>query len=61
MYRAAYRTVDVDGLLVFYREAGPRDAAATLLLHGGGRNRGTARGVHGRDRSRSNKTMEGKD
>ncbi|MGO9782748.1 MAG: hypothetical protein ACLPKE_23290 [Streptosporangiaceae bacterium] len=26
MYRTAYRTVDVDGLSVFYREAGLPDA-----------------------------------
>ncbi|WP_042421046.1 alpha/beta fold hydrolase [Streptacidiphilus anmyonensis] len=31
---ATYRSVDVDGLKVFYREAGPRDAPAVLLLHG---------------------------
>jgi len=29
-----YRTVNVDGLSIFYREAGPRDAPAPLLLHG---------------------------
>jgi pimeloyl-ACP methyl ester carboxylesterase len=29
-----YRTVKVDGLSVFYREAGPKDAPAILLLHG---------------------------
>jgi len=29
-----YRTVNVDGLSIFYREAGPRDAPALLLLHG---------------------------
>ena len=29
-----YRTVDVDGVRLFYREAGPRDAPAILLLHG---------------------------
>lgn len=34
MYRTAYRTVDVDGLSVFYREAGPQDAPTILLLHG---------------------------
>jgi pimeloyl-ACP methyl ester carboxylesterase len=30
----AYRTADVDGLTVFYREAGPPDAATLVLLHG---------------------------
>jgi pimeloyl-ACP methyl ester carboxylesterase len=30
----AYRTADVDGLNVFYREAGPPDAPTLLLLHG---------------------------
>jgi pimeloyl-ACP methyl ester carboxylesterase len=34
MYRTAYRTVNVDGLSVFYREAGPADAPTILLLHG---------------------------
>ncbi|EWM18576.1 alpha/beta fold hydrolase [Kutzneria sp. 744] len=29
-----YRTVEVDGLRVFYREAGPVDAPTLLLLHG---------------------------
>jgi pimeloyl-ACP methyl ester carboxylesterase len=29
-----YRTVDVDGLKVFYREAGPAGAPKLLLLHG---------------------------
>src|SRR5258708_33199012 len=29
-----YRTVDVDGTAIFYREAGPADAPAILLLHG---------------------------
>jgi pimeloyl-ACP methyl ester carboxylesterase len=29
-----YRTVIVDGLSIFYREAGPRDAPVILLLHG---------------------------
>jgi pimeloyl-ACP methyl ester carboxylesterase len=29
-----YRTVKVDGLSIFYREAGPRDAPVLLLLHG---------------------------
>ena len=29
-----YRTVDVDGFKVFYREAGPADAPVLLLLHG---------------------------
>ncbi|MEQ8848685.1 alpha/beta hydrolase [Botrimarina sp.] len=29
-----YRTVEVDGLEIFYREAGPADAPTVLLLHG---------------------------
>ncbi|MFJ4191936.1 alpha/beta fold hydrolase [Kitasatospora sp. NPDC089509] len=34
MTSIAYRSVDVDGLSVFYREAGPADAPTLLLLHG---------------------------
>lgn len=34
MTRIRYRKVDVDGLKVFCREAGPVDAPALLLLHG---------------------------
>jgi pimeloyl-ACP methyl ester carboxylesterase len=33
-YPTFYRTVQVDGLSIFYREAGPKDAPAILLLHG---------------------------
>ena len=29
-----YRTVQVDGIDIFYREAGPKDAPTILLLHG---------------------------
>jgi pimeloyl-ACP methyl ester carboxylesterase len=29
-----YRTANVDGLSIFYREAGPKDAPVILLLHG---------------------------
>src|SRR6202166_1879601 len=29
-----YRTIEVDGLAIFYREAGPKDAPTLLLLHG---------------------------
>ena len=29
-----YRTLQVDGLSIFYREAGPKNAPAILLLHG---------------------------
>ncbi len=29
-----YRTVQVDGLSIFYRETGPKDAPTILLLHG---------------------------
>ena len=34
MSRIKYLTADVDGFQVFYREAGPADAAVLLLLHG---------------------------
>jgi pimeloyl-ACP methyl ester carboxylesterase len=34
MSSVAHRTIDIDGLSVFYREAGPKDAPAILLLHG---------------------------
>lgn len=34
MSPATYRTADVDGFKVFYREAGPRGAPKLLLLHG---------------------------
>ena len=29
-----YLTIDIDGTSIFYRDAGPRDAPALLLLHG---------------------------
>jgi alpha-beta hydrolase superfamily lysophospholipase len=29
-----YRTIKTDGLSIFYREAGPKDAPTLLLLHG---------------------------
>jgi len=29
-----YRTIQVDGLSIFYREAGPKNAPTLLLLHG---------------------------
>ncbi|MGA7353968.1 MAG: hypothetical protein WBW76_00925, partial [Candidatus Cybelea sp.] len=32
--RSNYRAVDVDGTKIFYRQAGPRDTATILLLHG---------------------------
>jgi hypothetical protein len=32
--KVAYRTVKIDGLDIFYREAGQKNAAAVLLLHG---------------------------
>jgi len=31
---SAYRTISVDGLSIFYREAGPKNAPTLLLLHG---------------------------
>src|SRR5215475_11103935 len=34
MSTATYLKVDVDGIGVFYREAGPKDAPTILLLHG---------------------------
>jgi pimeloyl-ACP methyl ester carboxylesterase len=30
----SYRTVNIDGLSIFYREAGPKDGPTILLLHG---------------------------
>jgi pimeloyl-ACP methyl ester carboxylesterase len=33
-YATVYRTIQIDGLSIFYREAGPKDAPALLLLHG---------------------------
>jgi len=33
-YLTSYRTTQIDGLNIFYREAGPRDAPTLLLLHG---------------------------
>src|SRR5438876_7218 len=34
MGTVTFRKVDVDGIKVFYREAGPKDAPTILLLHG---------------------------
>ncbi len=34
IHRVTYRTEQVDGVGIFYREAGPRDAPVILLLHG---------------------------
>jgi pimeloyl-ACP methyl ester carboxylesterase len=34
MSTVTYRKVDVDGIGVFYRDAGPKDAPTILLLHG---------------------------
>jgi pimeloyl-ACP methyl ester carboxylesterase len=33
-HQVLYRTVSVDGLSIFYRETGPKDAPTILLLHG---------------------------
>jgi hypothetical protein len=33
-HRTIYRTTQVDGLSIFYREAGPKGAPTILLLHG---------------------------
>lgn len=34
MAQMQYKTADVDGMKIFYREAGPRDGQTLLLLHG---------------------------
>src|SRR6516162_4677264 len=34
MRKASFRKTDIDGLNIFYREAGPKDAPTLLLLHG---------------------------
>jgi hypothetical protein len=34
MAHTSYRSVKVDGLDIFYREAGPKDAPTIPLLHG---------------------------
>jgi pimeloyl-ACP methyl ester carboxylesterase len=34
MNKVSFKKIDVDGLKIFYREAGPKDAPAILLLHG---------------------------
>ncbi len=34
LYPTFYRTIQIDGLSIFYREAGPTDAPTILLLHG---------------------------
>ena len=34
MTKHSYRKINIDGLNVFYREAGRADAPALLLLHG---------------------------
>ena len=31
---ATYTYVDIDGIRIFYREAGPKSAPTVLLLHG---------------------------
>src|SRR5438045_9532467 len=33
-YKTSYRSIRVDGVSIFYREAGPKDAPTILLLHG---------------------------
>ncbi|HEY1794569.1 MAG TPA: alpha/beta hydrolase [Stellaceae bacterium] len=34
MHKVLFRKVDAEGINIFYREAGPKDAPAILLLHG---------------------------
>jgi pimeloyl-ACP methyl ester carboxylesterase len=33
-HTTSYRTIQIDGLSIFYREAGPKEAPTLLLLHG---------------------------
>ena len=33
-YPTLYRTTQIDGISIFYRDAGPKDAPTLLLLHG---------------------------
>ncbi len=33
-YPTRYRTIAIDGVSIFYREAGPKDGPTILLLHG---------------------------
>ena len=33
-YPTLHKTIELDGLKIFYREAGPKDAPTILLLHG---------------------------
>ena len=33
-FATLYKTIDIEGLEIFYREAGPEDAPAIILLHG---------------------------
>ncbi len=33
-FNILYKTIEVNGLDIFYREAGPKDAMSILLLHG---------------------------
>jgi pimeloyl-ACP methyl ester carboxylesterase len=33
-HSTVYRTIQIDGLYIFYRDAGPKDAPTILLLHG---------------------------
>ena len=33
-YPTCYRTIAIDGVSIFYREAGPKDGPTILLLHG---------------------------
>ena len=34
LFSTLHKTIEVDGLEIFYREAGPEDAPTILLLHG---------------------------
>src|SRR3954469_2925046 len=57
--KVAHRTIKARDLDIFYREAGPKDAPAVLLLHGFPRPNGTSGGRWPTPASRSNTPRRG--